>query len=268
MNILKNLFVGSLTTYILGEIIEKSMTNYDTDINEPIDTVSIIMPSYNEESTVELSAWSIKNQSIISLYPEYFEFILVDSNSTDKTIEFAKPFVDKIIIAPRGKLTSRNIATKEAKGNIIVSVDADTYYPYFWLNTLLKPFNEHKSIIGVKGSTFDYGIPKIPGKIFTLLYTADEMIIHPSKMTGRNCAYYKHGFYLSGFFDENINQLNVSEMVKEEEIKFGNRLAKFGRIMYNIGASCIHLGGWRGGCRLGLEDRQICEKYGIGKDRF
>lgn len=274
MNNLDKIILGSVSsltmTTTLGEMIERSMVKYDTDIREPIDTISIIMASYNEENLIEIATSSVKSQSIIAKYPEYFELILVDSCSKDRTVELAKPFVDKIVTAPRGKLTARNLATKEAKGNIIVSTDSDSYYPYHWLNTLLRPFNdlEHKSIIAANGNTFDYGIPKIPGKVHTVAYFLDRTIIHPRQMVGRNSAYYKHGFYLSGGFNESINQFDINAMLNEEEVNFGDRLKKFGRIIFKNNASCVHFGGRKIGCRWGLYDREYCNGQGFGKDRF
>lgn len=273
MNLINKIAIGSISSVmgnlVLSELIEKEMANYNSDVLKPIDSVSIIMPSYNEESMIELAVWSIRNQSIINLYPEYFEFILVDSHSTDKSIELASPYVDKIVLSSKGKLTARNIATQNTKGNIIVSVDADTYYPYHWLNTLLEPFNDlsHKSIIGVVGSTFDYGTP-VPGRLYSIANLIDKKIINRTKITARNSAYYKHAFYLVGTFNDNINQLNGKKLQKEEEYDFGHRLSTLGKIIFKLNASCIHLGGRRAGCRIRLGDKQSCEEYQFGIDRF
>jgi len=257
-------------TMVLGDITEQSMRKFDTDIQKPIDTVSIIIPSYNEGRTVELATASIREQSIIQEYPEYFETILVDSSSTDDTVTLAKPYVDRVLIVPRGKLTARNIATNEAKGNIIVSTDSDSYYPYHWLNTLLKPFNDlnNQPIAGVIGNTLDYGIANIPGWLHSAVYTLDRIILHPRQMPGRNSAYYKHLFYISGGFDEGVNQYDINSMLNEEEIGFGDRLAKFGKLVFKISATCIHLGGQKVACRFGLENKNACKGYGIGTDRF
>lgn len=274
MNVLKGGFLGTgivgiCGTLTVGGIIERSMINCDIDIQKPIDTVSIIMASYNEEALIEVSTSSAQNQSIIAKYPEYFEFILVDGGSQDRTVEFAEPFVDKIIIAPRGKLTARKIATSYAKGNIIVSADSDTYYPYHWLNTLLKPFSEpNLNVTGINGSTFDYGIPKVPGMAYTIGSFLERTILRPRQMVGRNSAYYKHNYYLSGGFNDNINQFNLEDILNEEEIAFGDRLSKFGKIMFKVNAYCIHFGGRKIGCRLGLYDKDYCDAIGIGKDRF
>lgn len=234
----------TLRSGLMSDIIEESMKNYDIDIIEPIDTVSIIMSSFNEEKYIERAASSVREQSIIQEYPEYFEFILVDSQSTDKTVELAEPYVDKIIRAPKGKLTARNIATDQAKGNIIVSTDSDSYYPYHWLNTLLKPFDDlnHEQIIGVNGTTFDNELSKTED-YFTVKYNVHYRNLYPNQMIGRNSAYYKHSFYLAGRFPEYVNQFNHSVMVDEEEKNFGNRLSKLGKIIFKINASCIHLGG-------------------------
>lgn len=270
MKILDLGVIGTIGTLSFAGAVEQAMRNFDTEVQRPIDTVSIIMSSYNEEFTVELAAASIREQSIFQEYPEYFEFILVDSGSQDKTVELAEPYVDKIIIAPRGKLTSRNLATNQAKGNIIVSTDSDTYYPYHCLNTLLKPFNNlnNQHMAGVIGNTLDYGIVNIPGWLHSAIYTLDRIILHPKQMPGRNSAYYKHLFYISGGFNDSVDQFNINSMLNEEEIGFGDRLAKFGKLVFKINATCVHLGGQKVACRFGLENKSVCKRYGFGTDRF
>lgn len=272
--ILKLAAAGILGILSLSKIIENRMQNYDTDVKEPIDSVSIIIPTLNEEQFVETCVKSLRNQSIIKTYPQYFEFILVDSGSTDRSVELARPYVDKIIRTPRGKLTSRNRAIDQSKGNIIVSVDSDTYYPPMWINSLLKPFNDvnnsdyNSNIVGVVGSTYDSYIPGIPTSIRNIAEVFDRYVAHPNQMVGRNSSFLKHGYYLAGRFDESVNQLDVSSMVREEEQDFGNRLSKLGNIVFKLNATCIHLGGQKIGCRLGTVDEQYCQKYGINIERF
>lgn len=153
MNFLNKALIGSLGTYVTSSIIEHKMREYDTGVSKPIDTVSIIVPSFNEEQFIGTALSSLRNQSIIEKYPEYFELVLVDSGSKDDTVKLAAPYVDKILTTNvRGKLTARNLATDYSNGNIIVAVDSDTYYPYHWLNSLLIPFSDlnpkYKNVIG------------------------------------------------------------------------------------------------------------------------
>jgi len=278
LSLVQKMAIGSVsavtTAWTAANVIENKMRNYDTEVIEPVDTVSIIIPTLNEEQFIEKMLASLTAQSIIREYPNMFELIMIDSGSSDNTVPIAENFLDNIIrVDIRGKLTARNIATNEAKGNIIVSVDADCIYDYNWLNTLLRPFNDYTNpkydnVVGVNGSTIDYSIDAIPGQINTLSFLFQQKITKRNRMYGRNSAYYKHAFYQSGMFNEDINQFNVSDMVKEEESGFGNRLAKLGKVIYKMNATCIHLGGHKIDCRLGNKNSNACVDYGIGIERF
>ena len=271
--ILKAGAIGGIGAISLGSIIESKMREYNTKILQPIDTVSIIMAAYNEVDFIGTALSSIRNQSIIQQYPDSFEIILADSCSKYGTIDIATPYVDRVIITSRGKLTTRNEATDQANGNIVVSVDADTYYPYHWLNTLLEPFNNMKdpsysSVVAVSGSTFDYSVPNVPNKLFIVAETLYNRISNIYRMVGRTSAYYKHAFYLAGKFNENIDQFNIWEIFREEEKMFGVRLSKLGKVTFKLNASCYHLGGFKSIGRLGFCNKQAMNKYQFGKDRF
>ncbi|MHA1210938.1 MAG: glycosyltransferase, partial [Candidatus Heimdallarchaeota archaeon] len=58
---------------------------------EPL--VSIVVPTYNEESNIERCLTSLR-----SLNYSNYEIILSDGGSTDKTIEIAEKFVDQIVV--------------------------------------------------------------------------------------------------------------------------------------------------------------------------
>lgn len=271
MHPLKLAVSAILGTLTVSGFIEREMHNSDMDTIEPIDDVSIIVPSFNEEAFIKKSLSSISGQSIIQEYPSRFEIILVDSGSNDNTVKIAESYADKIITTTkRGKLTALNLAIDQANGNIIVSTDADTIYPYFWLNSLLKPFNnlEHDNLMCVVGSTYDQYIPGIPTPIRNISEWVDRNILNPKRIVGRNSAFWKHGFYQIGKFDETINQMDVNAMIEEEECGFGEKLSKLGKIVFKMNANCVHLGSERIGCRHGLVNRDKCIGYGIGIERF
>lgn len=272
--ILKAGVIGGFGIMVSSDIIESKMIKYDTDVLKPVDKVSIIVPSFNEEQFVGTALSSIRNQSIIEKYPDYFELILVDSGSKDDTVRLATPYVDKTItINVRGKLTARNLSSDCAKGNIIVSADADAYYPYHWLNSLLVPFNDYtnpkyENIVGVFGSTFDYTVPYVPGKLFSFGDAFYSRFVSRNRMTGRNSAFWKHAFYLADKFDETVNQLNIWSIFHEEENLFGNRLSRFGKITYKLNAPCYHMGGYKTIGRIGIGDKKLIDKHKFGEERF
>lgn len=264
---LQYLFGAVVVGLTAADLLKYQMSIQDDTIKRPVDSISIIMTSLNEERFIENCLISLRNQVLIKEWPLNFEIILVDSGSRDRTVELARPYVDKIIYAPKGKLTARNLAIDQSMGNIIVSVDADCYYGEYWLNTLLSEFN-NPNVVAVSGSTIDNdAISPILQDFVYVFDNLGRVFIYPNKMSGRNSAFYKHLFHLSGRFDESINQLDVNEMLKEEEFGFGNRLAQYGIVKYKLSASTVHLGGYRGLCRAGFNSEQ-CMKDKIKIERF
>ena len=87
--------------------------------------VSIIVPAYNEEKCIERTI-----ESLIEIdYPSK-EIIVVDDGSTDKTYEIALRYVPKgVKVVHRsngGKWAALNYGMLFAKGEIIITVDADS----------------------------------------------------------------------------------------------------------------------------------------------
>jgi len=95
--------------------------------------ISVIIPCYNEEKTIE--------KVIKNIPKDVFEIIVVDNNSTDKTAEFAKREGAKVVKEKKqgyGYALQRGF--KEAKGDIIVTLDGDGQYPGEKINELVDYF--------------------------------------------------------------------------------------------------------------------------------
>lgn len=105
--------------------------------------VSIILPAYNEE---EYLADSLR--SILSVdYPrDKLEIIVVDDGSTDDTFRIAKSFEDGIIKAYTkkngGKGAALNFGIGKAEGELIATMDADSYLGKDALRELLPFFQD------------------------------------------------------------------------------------------------------------------------------
>lgn len=118
--------------------------------------ISACIISFNEENKIE--------DCLKSLLPVADEIIIIDSNSTDKTLEIASKYTDKVYTQDfQGYGKQKNLATDKASNNWIISLDCDerlsaelqssinkikdnledntaysmarkTYYIYRWLN--------------------------------------------------------------------------------------------------------------------------------------
>src|SRR5581483_530172 len=78
--------------------------------------------------------------SLSSQSEKDFEIIIVDDGSTDKTSEIVENFSVKFLKQQhQGPAMARNLGAKEAKGKILVFVDADMTFDKDFLKMLTKP---------------------------------------------------------------------------------------------------------------------------------
>ncbi len=109
--------------------------------------ISIIVPVYNGEKTIERCLDSVLNQT---KKPD--EIIVVDDGSGDKTKYIVKKFRNVILLEQehKGPASARNLGAKKAKGEILLFTDADCIPDKNWVSEMTKPF-EKKEIAGVQG---------------------------------------------------------------------------------------------------------------------
>lgn len=85
--------------------------------------ISFIVPTYNEEKCIEDCLKAIKNQKTSHTY----EIIVVDGHSTDKTVEIAKGYADKIVFSKvKSVAVQRNMGAKSSRSKYFAFIDADT----------------------------------------------------------------------------------------------------------------------------------------------
>ncbi len=112
-----------------------------TKAGESSPRCSIVIRAYNEAEHIGRLLYGISQQTVQNV-----EIILVDSGSTDETVEIAQQYPVKVVnIAPSAFTFGRslNLGIRYARGEFIVMASAHVYPVYpDWLENLLAPFSE------------------------------------------------------------------------------------------------------------------------------
>jgi glycosyltransferase involved in cell wall biosynthesis len=125
--------------------------------------VSVVIPIYNGQADLP----DLLNCLLSQTYPkDRVEYLLVDNNSSDRTLTILKTSGDNcpITIHPlsenqiQSSYAARNMGIRAAVGDMIVFTDADCRPQPQWLNALIQPFVNSEVVI-VAGE-----ILALPGK--------------------------------------------------------------------------------------------------------
>jgi glycosyltransferase involved in cell wall biosynthesis len=188
--------------------------------------ISVIVPTYCEEENIERCLRSIRKQK----FNENIEVIVVDSNSPDNTKAIAENYADKVInIDMRGVSKARNVGAEEAKGKLLLFLDADTILDDHFIARMYKCFNDRR-IVGVSGYLVGLEKSGVVDNIFKLFHY--NLLNRIASLTAKLglplfptvcCAYRKFAFKKVGGFDENL--------AIAEDIAFSLKMGKIGRCL-------------------------------------
>ena len=126
--------------------------------------LTVLLPAYNEEEAIE----HVLAEVVEALTPETridrdfrFEILIVDDASTDRTVELAERFAEtcdvcdvRVVRRPqnRGAGAARKVGIREARGEIVVMLDADGTYPADGILDLLPFFPDYDQVNGARTS--------------------------------------------------------------------------------------------------------------------
>ena len=99
---------------------------------------SIIIPALNEAASIQ--------GCLLALQPlrDHAEIIVVDGGSRDNTIELATPYADKILSSEQGRARQMNQGAKQATGDILLFLHADTELPEHALSLITQQLTPEK----------------------------------------------------------------------------------------------------------------------------
>jgi|GEM_PF-903121 len=112
-------------------------------------TISVVIPTYNRASYLELSIKSVLEQKLPKGYQ--LEIIIADDGSSDNTEQVLKPIKDQIVylkLPHSGKpAVPRNAALKAAKGELVAFQDSDDLWASNKLISQLPVFDDPKVML-------------------------------------------------------------------------------------------------------------------------
>lgn len=161
-----------------------------------------------------------------------FEVIVVDNASTDATARAAKEFSDrlslKVIFEPvKGRGAARAAGFAAARGEIILSTDADTIVPPDWVENLTSGLIQSGAAAAV-GATTVIDCGKAAAAIFNFVQPLTarvyRLLFGHYWLGGYNFAIYKDIYRRAGGFDPKLNAM--------EDTDLGFRVKKIGRIRF------------------------------------
>jgi glycosyltransferase involved in cell wall biosynthesis len=195
--------------------------------------VSIVIRSYNEEEHIGRLLSGIAKQTI-----DRTDVIIVDSGSTDATVDIASNYPVRILTVPKEEFSfgrSLNIGCRAAKGDFIVLASAHIYPVYEdWLENLLRPFDEPDvAVVYGKqrgGKTTKFSENQIFKKWFPDDSNAKQL--HPF-CNNANAAIRK-SLWQQLPYDETLTGL--------EDVDWARRVVQMGkRIVYSHQAEVVHI---------------------------
>jgi glycosyltransferase involved in cell wall biosynthesis len=185
--------------------------------------ISVVIPTLNEGKVIKRCMASLSKQKFRD-----FEIVVVDSGSTDGTLETVKKYKGRVIYEPRrGVPLARNRGVRESKGDIIVCTDGDSSYPADWLEKIAKHF-EDKDVVAVGG-------PIAPDenklkhrlifKVTTNYFPRFAKLFGFVVFQGSNSSFRRNAYEKAGGYNERIRTLDDNE--------FPNRIKKLGKVVFD-----------------------------------
>lgn len=148
-------------------------------------TLTLVIPVYNEQDHLKTCLDAIAAQTVM---PE--EVIVVDNNSTDRSVDIAAAFsfVRVMKAEKQGIAYARDVGFDAARSTLIGRIDADTVLSENWVEEVLAAYGENQDFALTGGCHFyNVPMPKINGWVTSqLVYRLNRFIMGHYVLWGSN----------------------------------------------------------------------------------
>ena len=197
--------------------------------------VTIYIPAYNAEGSINQSIESILEQSI-----KFDEIIVINDNSTDNTLEKISSFSQiKIINNEKNKGLSacRNLGFENSKNEIVAAIDSDVVLDRYWLENIICHLKD--DIVMCGGNLIEKHIQNKFNEWRSIHYKqnwGNHDLLNPPFLFGCNTIQKKNLWKEAGGYNQKLRS-------NGEDVDYCLRLNKLKKYksFYSSKAKCYHL---------------------------
>lgn len=184
-------------------------------------TISVVVPTLNEEKYLPKLAESISAQTVPPL-----EVIAVDK-STDTTPQLIMSYGYRSVSQGEGVAMARSQGFEAAKGDILVSTDADSQFAPGYMQEVQKALAD-PAVAVVFGPVYLADGPwpfRLMSRTLFSLFLRLSVIIRRPNLNGMNFACRAEAYNKVGGFN--------TKLVTGEDVELGRRLQRVGKVVYS-----------------------------------
>lgn len=184
--------------------------------------VSVVIPAYNEEKRIGACLKSVFNQT-----KSPYEVIVVDNNSSDRTVEIAREMGAKVVVEKKQGVTfARNTGFDSVTGDIIARTDADTIVTSNWIERIDDHFSQDPKLQAISGPAI-FGLRVLSPLVRLLVFEANK------KIFGHYCLYGPNFAIRKTAWERVRDEVCLDDERVHEDTDLSIHIGKIGKIGYD-----------------------------------